>query len=300
MKVRIGIGVANETVSSARLAEVVHAIDTCGFDSIWLSENLTSDVVDPLVALAWAGARHPRLKLGTTMLLPGRNLLHVAKQIATLDHLSGGRLLVTLVPGLATEPERSAIGVPMSERAAVFEDSLPLLRRLWRGETVTDRWAADGAATDETHGVTLSPLPTQQPFEVWLTGMTDAALRRCGRLGDGWLPARCTPEEAAAGRATIETAAAEAGRSISAEHYGVSIGYAHGPLPEPVLASLRRRARGRPVHDLVPMSLDALRDLIGRFTAVGFSKFVARPLVPPSSWDDELGALAAAVGDLQT
>ena len=74
--------------------------------------------------------------------------------------------------------------------------------------------------------VKLSPLPVQQPLEVWLGGTVPAALERCGRLSDGWLPSLCTPDEAAAGRVVIEEAAAAAGRSISGEHFGMSIGYA--------------------------------------------------------------------------
>ena len=113
------------------------SIDQLGFDSLWLSEVLTGPVPDPLVGLAWAGASNPRLKLGTTALLPGRNVLRLAKQLATLDVLSRGRLLVTLVPGLTYPPEREAIGVEPKHRGAVIDEAMPLLRRLWAGETVS-------------------------------------------------------------------------------------------------------------------------------------------------------------------
>ena len=74
----------------------------------------------------------------------------------------------------------------------------------------------------------MSPLPVQQPLEFWTGGMVPAALRRCGRFADGWLPSSCTPSEVAAAKAVIDEAAAEAGRTISAEHFGVSIAYAGG------------------------------------------------------------------------
>ena len=293
MKIRIGVGAAGAASSPEALGELVGAIDALGFDSLWLSEVLTGPVPDPAVGLAWAGASNPRVKLGTTMLLPGRNVVRLAKQLATLDVLSGGRLLVTLVPGLTYPPEREAIGVDVKQRGAVIDEALPLLRRLWAGETVTHEGLAG-----RFHDVKISPIPVQQPLEMWLGGTAPGALERCGRLSDGWLPSLCTPEEAAAGRVVIEQAAAKAGRKISDEHFGMSIGYARAPLPDQVARTLAAR-RPRAL-ELTPIGLPALRDLLERFIGVGFSKFVLRPVVPPPSWRAELDALAAAVGDLQT
>ena len=292
MKVRIGVG-AGGTSTPEALAELVTGLDDLGFDSLWLSEVLTGPGPDPVVGLAWAAASNPRLKVGTTMLLPGRNVVRLAKQLASLDALCKGRLLVTLVPGLTYAPEREAIGVDPKRRGAVIDEALPLLRRLWAGETVSHEGAV-GSFRD----VRLSPLPVQQPLEVWLGGTAPAALERCGRLSDGWLPSLCTPEEAAAGRRVIEEAGARAGRSISPEHFGMSIGYATAPI-DPATARTMTARRPRSV-ELTPVGLPALRALIECFIAVGFSKFVVRPLVAPKSWRTELEALATAVGDLQT
>ena len=291
MKIRIGVGGAPST--AAKLAEVVTGLDELGFDSLWLSEVLTGPVFDPVVGLAWAAARNPRLKVGTTMLLLGRNVVRLAKQLASLDVLCNGRLLVTLVPGLTYAPEREAVGVEPKRRGAVIDEALPLLRRLWAGETVSH----DGAA-GSFRDVKLWPLPVQQPLEVWLGGTAPAALERCGRLSDGWLPSLLTPDEAAAGRVVIEDVAARAGRSISSEHFGVSIGYASRPLDAETARVMAAR-RPRSV-ELTPVGWPALRERIERFIAVGFSKFVVRPVIPPASWRAELEALAAGVGDLQT
>jgi probable F420-dependent oxidoreductase len=293
MKIRIGVGIGGAAAASGALDELVTGLDDLGFDSLWLSEVLTGPVFDPVVGLAWAAASNPRLKIGTTMLLPGRNVLRLAKQLASLDVLSNGRLLVTLVPGLTYAPEREAIGVEPKRRGAVIDEALPLLRRLWAGETVTYEGPA-GTFRD----VKLWPLPIQKPLEVWLGGTVPAALERCGRLSDGWLPSQCTPEEAAAGRVVIDEAAAKAGRSISAEHFGVSLGYARAPI-DPAMAKAMTARRPRSV-ELTPVGLPALRGVIERFIAVGFSKFVVRPIVAPTSWRAELEALSAAVGDLQT
>src|SRR5262245_60874380 len=293
MKIRIGVGAAGAATSPDALAELVTGLDDLGFDSLWLSEVLTGPVLDPIVGLAWAAASNPRLKIGTTMLLPGRNVLRLAKQLASLDVLCKGRLLVTLVPGLTYAPEREAIGVEPKRRGAIIDEALPLLRRLWAGETVSHE-----GAVGTFHDVTLSPLPVQQPLEVWLGGTVPAALERCGRLSDGWLPSLCTPDEAARGREVIEAAAARAGRSISSEHFGMSIGYATAPI-DPATARVMTARRPRSL-ELTPVGLPALRKRIEEFIAVGFSKFVVRPLTAPASWRVELDALAAAVGDLQT
>jgi len=293
MKIRIGVGAGGTTLTPETLGELMAGLDDFGFDSLWISEVLTAPALDPTVALAWAAAGNARVKLGTTMLLPGRNVLRLAKQLASLDVMSHGRLLVTLVPGLTYAPERDAIGVEPKRRGAVIDEALPLLRRLWAGETVSHEGIV-GSFRD----VKLSPLPVQKPLEVWLGGNVPAALERCGRLSDGWLPSLCTPEEAAAGRAVIEDAAARAGRTIDREHFGMSIAYARAPI-DPETARVMTARRPRSV-ELTPVGLPALRERLERFLAVGFSKFVVRPLVTPTSWRAELESLAAAVGNLQT
>jgi probable F420-dependent oxidoreductase len=293
MKIRIGVGAGSTSGTTEAMAELVTGLDELGFDSLWLSEVLTGPGVDPVVGLAWAAASNPRVKVGTTMLLPGRNVLRLAKQLASLDALSRGRLLVTLVPGLTYAPERDAIGLEPKHRGAFIDEALPLLRRLWAGETVSHEGAAG-----RLQSVKLSPVPIQQPLEVWLGGTAPAALERCGRLSDGWLPSLCTPEEAAAGRVVIEEAASRAGRSISSEHFGMSIGYATAAI-DPATARVMSARRPRSL-ELTPVGLPALRKWIEGFIAVGFSKFVVRPIVTPRSWRAELEALAGAVGDLQT
>ncbi|HVA07481.1 MAG TPA: LLM class flavin-dependent oxidoreductase [Acidimicrobiales bacterium] len=297
MKVRIGISAGGETLSPDGMADLGRALTEYGFDSLWLPEVLSRPGPDPLVGLAWVSGSSPKLKIGTTMLLPGRNLVWLAKAVATLDLLSGGRFLLTFVPGLAIGGERSAVGIPPAERGALMDEALPVLRRLWAGETVSHDGPI-GAFTD----VSVSPRPVQDPFDVWLGGNAKAALERCGRIGDGWIPALCTPEDAAAGKKVIDDVAASHDRSISPEHFGVSIAYAppgtdFGSAP---IAALARRARGRPLDQLIPTGIDGLRSLIGSFLDVGFSKFIVRPLAPPAEWRAELEALAAGVGDLQT
>jgi probable F420-dependent oxidoreductase len=297
MKVRIGISAGGESLDAPAIVALGRGIAETGFDSLWLPEVLTRPGPDPLVGLAWVSGACPDLKIGTTMLLPGRNLVWLAKAVGTLDQLSGGRFLLTFVPGLAIGAERSAVGIPTAARAEQMEDGLPVLRRLWAGEVVSH----DGP-TGSFEDVSVSPRPVQDPFDVWLGGNLPAALERCGRLADGWLPAFCTPGDAAEGKAVIDRVAAENGRSISPEHFGVSLAYAPEGTDLDALASspLARRARGRPLEDILPVGRGGLRTMMERFLEAGFSKFVVRPTGPPGEWRAELEALAEAVGDLQT
>ncbi len=296
MKVRIGVGMGlTPFADGSEFGRLVDDIDELGFDSIWLPEILTAPALDPLVGLAYAAAHNHRLKLGTTMLLPGRNPVRLAKELAGLDRLSGGRLLVTFVPGLSRQPESAATGVTGGDKGRLMDEMLPVLRSLWAGETVTHRGEA---AVFE--GVTVSPLPLQDPLEFWTGGMVPAALRRCGRLADGWLPSSCTPSEVAEAKVVIDRAADEAGRAISPEHFGVSIAYASAALSPRARRALATLRRGVDPEDVVPVGIDGLRAMLEGFLEVGFSKFVVRPLESPDSWRTELGALADGLLDLQT
>ena len=288
----MGLGAA---ASGDELAEIVCEMERCGFDSLWLSEVLSTPAVEPMVGLAFAAATVKKLKLGTTMLVPGRNPVRLAKQLATIDRLSGGRLLVVLVPGLTESVESQAIGVQPRSRGAWLDEALPLLRRLWTGEEVTHH-----GALFSFEGVSLRPRPVQQPLDLWLGGTAPSALRRAGRLSDGWLPSLLTPAEARAGREAIEAAAAEAGREVEAEHFGVSLGYARERISERQVASIARRRPGVEPETLVPVGLEGLRQRLREFTDVGFSKFVVRPSDGPGDWRRELRELAEAVLPLQT
>jgi probable F420-dependent oxidoreductase len=296
MKVRIGVGVGPPGPSDHHaFARLVDDLDELDFDSIWLPEVLTAPTVDPLVGLAFAAAHNPHLKLGTTLLLPGRNPVRLAKALASLDVVSGGRLLTTFVPGIPRMPESAALGVPSASRGRLMDELLPLMRRLWSGETVSHHGEAG-----EFDDVTVAPVPVQDPLEFWTGGMAPAALRRCGRFADGWLPSACTPDEVAEARAVIDEAADEAGRAISPEHFGVSIGYSHHPLGPRAAQALSRSRRGVDPAAVVPVGIDGLRDMLERFVEVGFSKFVIRPIDAPRSWRAELELLADGLSGLQT
>jgi probable F420-dependent oxidoreductase len=297
VKVRIGFG-GGTRGSADRVAEfatMVDALERNRFDSLWCSERATGPMPDPMVALSFAAGRTRKLKLGTSVqVLPGRNPVLLARQWAALDLLSGGRALPAFGLGVVEPMEQQAFGVTREERAPWFDEALPLLRRLWSEESVDHQ-----GTRFHYEGVTIGTRPVQQPLDVWLGGRVPAELRRVGRLGDGWLPSFCTPAQVAQDRAIVDEAAAAAGRSIDAEHFGAMVFYARGPLPDAYVRALAAR-RGIDPDAVIVSGLDELRDRLEEFVSIGFSKLVAVPVHEVAAWDAELDALAEAVLDLQT
>ena len=298
MKVRVGFGLGTRSVSSdaERFSALVDTLEALRFDSLWLSEKVTDSCPDPLVAMAFAAGRTTRLKFGTSvMVLPGRNPMLLAEELATLDRLSDGRLLPAFGLGQVDPAEQQAFGVAREDRAPVFDELLPLLRRFWTEDAVDH----DGRFF-RYEGARVLPKPVQDPIEVWLGGIAPSELRRTGRLGDGWLPSFCTPDDVARGRAEIDRVAADHGRSIDPEHFGALVPYGIDGIPDAVAALLARRRPGVDVHDVVAADLPSLRDQLERLVAVGASKFVVVPIGEPTSWSEHLAAVADAVLPVQT
>ena len=297
MKVRVGYGLGVQGLrDSTRFGELVDGLEGRGFDSLWLSERLTGDAPDPLVGLAFAAGRTRKLKLGTSVqVLPGRNPPDVAKEWASLDRLSGGRALPAFGLGVANPAEQQAFGVAREERAAWFDEAMPLVRRLWTEDDVDHE-----GPRFSYRGLSVRPKPLQQPPDVWLGGRAKSELRRVGRLGDGWLPSFSTPGEVAAGRVVVEEAAADAGREIEVEHYGALVIYVRDAIPELLMTALKARRPDADPTELVPVGLAALRAHLERFLESGFSKLVLVPAHDPGSWASELDDVAREILPLQT
>ncbi|MGA7759994.1 MAG: TIGR03854 family LLM class F420-dependent oxidoreductase [Ilumatobacteraceae bacterium] len=290
MKVRIGFGLGTSTgLHGPSYGVVVDTLEALGFDSLWLSERISGPAPDPLVAMAYGAGRTTRLKFGTSvMVLPGRNPVVLAKELATLATMSDGRLLPAFGLGAVDPVEQQAFGVERGERAAMFDEMLEVMRHCWTGRPFThhgDRYRYDD--------VTVLPAPKR--MDVWLGGIAPSELRRIGRVADGWLPSFVTPADAEAGRRVVEGVCAEHDREIEDDHYGVLIPYSFGPIPERLQRLLAKR---RPDLDdpgeLVPTSWDELVALIGRFVDVGTSKFVVLPLVEPDGPDGWVAHLTEA------
>lgn len=301
MKVRVGYGLGvRTTLNDEGFARVVDALEALRFDSLWLSERIGGEAPDPLVGMAFAAGRTTRLKFGmSVMVLPGRNPVVLAKELATLDRLSGGRLLPAFGLGVADPHEQQAFGVAREERAKRFNEALAVIRACWTQPAVTHH--GDFFHYDDLR---VLPKPKQTPPDIWLGGIAPSELKRVARLADGWLPSFVTAADVEKGRIEIERVAREHDRIIDPEHFGALIPYAHGDLPDALIAGLKKR---RPdlddVSELVPRGWDELQRTIRRFVDVGFSKFVVLPIVEPRTadeWVDHLGVAAGELLPLQT
>jgi len=281
IKVRIGFGLGTRTtLHDERFGPVVDLLEQLRFDSLWVSERIGGPAPDPLVAMAYAAGRTRRLKIGmSVMVLPGRNPVVLAKSLATLATMSGGRLLPAFGLGQVQPLEQQAFGVAREERAAWFDEALSVMRQCWSGDPVVHH-----GARFHYDGLTVRPSPDR--LDVWLGGVAPSELARVGRLADGWLPSFVTPADVEQGRAVVEATCARHGRSIDDDHYGVLIPYSLGEVPGPMLAQLAARRPDVDPSDIVPTSWDELATLVRRFVGVGASKFVILPVDEPESLDD--------------
>src|SRR5919108_2433989 len=223
MKIRIGISLGNWSMVSDGPEALLDFIDLCeslDIDSIWVSDRIVAPrpTLDPIVFMAYMASRMRNMKFGTSALvLPTRQPVLLAKQLATLDFLCKGRLL--LVVGLGGDDSRDfdATGVRKQERGKRADEAIMLMKKLWNEERVNFVGRFYSA-----RDVTLLPRPHQQGGPpLWVGGRSEAALRRAGRLADGWLVSSVTPAEVATGIGTIRNHAADAGRQLPEDHYGV-------------------------------------------------------------------------------
>jgi probable F420-dependent oxidoreductase len=273
MKVRIGISLGPAATPEG-LASTVSRVEDAGIDSLWLSEVVYGDLVEPFTGMAFALARTSQLKVGTGVaVLPGRNPVLVAKQLASLAALAPRRVLPVFGLKAARPAEVAAFGVP-GRRAAVFDESLRLLRLLLTAPSVSF-----SGEFFSVHDVSVGPLPAR-PLDIWLGGSAPAALRRVGELADGWLGSFMTPEEAKYAREQIQAAADSAGREVEPDHYGISLAVARGEITADIAQAVRRRRPGVDPATLSAIDWPHARHLIEEYVAAGLSKFVVRPAGP--------------------
>ena len=288
MKIRIGVGITGWPFperDASYLWDFVDLAEGSGVDSIWLSDRIVAPTLS-LESMAFFGAlagRTKRMKFGNSVLvLPLRHPTLLAKEIATVDFLSGGRMLPAVGLGTNNPGEFEAVGVSTKERAGRTDEAIALMRRLWTEDAVT----FEGRYFKTTEA-TILPKPVQKPCPpIWIGGRTDAAFRRVGRLGDGWLVASMTPEEVGEGIRAIRGYAAEAGRAVPGDHYGAIVSYCFaGSHDEALRLASPHFLRARP--DVKPEECSALGTTeeivasIDRYIAQGVSKFVMRAACPP-------------------
>jgi probable F420-dependent oxidoreductase len=239
-----GIEDAQALVGLASRAEEV------GFDSVWVHDHVfnvghvfdrigNKPYYEPLTLLSFVAARTSRVRLGTSVLvLPYHNPVRLAKTAATLDVLSGGRLVLGVGVG-SIENETLAMGSPFAERGALSDEAIAVMRTLWTEEDPS----FDGTYS-RFSGMKFSPKPLQRSIPLVIGGVSRAAIRRAARLGDGWQPLGLSPEALAEGIARLREEARARGRDGSKIPVSIAMG-----LGAP--GSRRRHALGSDPGEIV-------------------------------------------------
>jgi probable F420-dependent oxidoreductase len=220
----LGLFALNQHAGGEVLERVGPLAEGLGYDSVWTGEHVVvpdprvppspmeplDPILDPVVALAFLAARTSRIRLATGIIvLPQRNPLVLAKQLASLDAVSGGRLIFGMGVGYL-EPEMTAIGVPMERRGSRAVEYLEAMRALWEQEQP----AYQGEFV-RFSGVNARPRPIQRPLPVIMAGHSPAAHRRAARHADGWYGFFMRPEETAEQLEDLRRSLADEGRDIS-------------------------------------------------------------------------------------
>lgn len=218
MKLGICLPHYGRAIEVPRLLEVARHAEARGLDSVWVTDHVIvprathviyrEDMLDPLAVLPWLAGVTGRIALGTSVvILPYRSPIPVAKLLASVDVLSGGRLIVGAAIGWL-EGEFEALDVPFKERVSRSEEALELFRALW-----TQPHPEIQTTHHRLHDVTFSPLPLQKPRPpLYVGGNSDGALRRVARLGDGWHATATTVEAFGQGAETVRGFWKDAGR----------------------------------------------------------------------------------------
>jgi len=299
MKIRIGFGLGTRSSATdpKTLGKLATSLEEFGFDSLWFSERVSGTGLDPLVAMSWIAARTEKLKFGpSVMVLPGRNPVLLAKSFASLDRVSNGRVLPAFGLGAVNLAEHQAFGLARKDRSPWFDEALPLMRRLWEEDSVSH-----SGQRFQLTDVRVKPKPIQKPLDIWLGGIAPSELKRVGRLGDGWLPSFCTPNDIAEAIPKIDQHSISANREvIDREHFGALIIYtADGSIPDQIVQAVQSRRPELKAEDIIVHNRKELSTRIQEFIAVGASKFILTPYVEPEDWEQELSCLAEETLHLQ-
>src|SRR5258707_1207978 len=281
MSVAIGLGLMEFPFAGA--ADYWRWVDLCGqggVDSIWQTDRLVSrtPILECMATMAALAGRTRRLRFGMNVVsLALRDPVLLAKQCATIDVLSEGRLLPAFGIGSPLGPEWTALDIDTKTRGKRTDESLEIIARLWREDSV------DFAGKHyRLKGASISPKPVQSDLPMWIGGSSDAAIRRTAKYGTGWQGGPEQPEEAGRVVAAIKAAVAETGRTIDDDHYGASFPFYFGTPTDPPLArgleSYQRRTGRDPTGYFAVGDADTIVERIAAYVAGGVSKFILRPV----------------------
>ena len=290
MAIGIGLGMAEFPFSSANAFwKWVELCEDGGVDSIWQTDRLVSKVpfLETMSTMAALAGATRKLKFGMNVASVGlRDPLLLAKQCATVDFLSNGRILPAFGVGSPIAPDWEATGRTSKGSGKIADEALTLIARLWAEEKVT----FEG---EHFHykDASISPRPVNKNIPLWIGGSSKVAIRRTARVGTGWQAGAESPAEVAPVVAAIKAAAKEAGRQIDDDHYGTGFyfrfgGWDDGPLPF-LVKNYQKRTGRDPQHTFAVGDARDIGARIEEYAAAGISKFVLRPT---GSSDEELMA----------
>lgn len=295
MKIRIGFAPGQFPIGPAGrplLRQLVDMADDVGFDSIWLSDRIIGDrfPLEPVVAMSLVAGYSDTLKFGTSVIaLPMRNPVVLAKELATLDYLSNGRLLPAIGIGQEDPADYEASGISKDGRGKRSDESIEIIRRLWAEDTVTHE-----GSFYSFRDVSILPKPIQKPGPpIWIGGRSKAAQKRTGRVGDGWLVSQATPAEIRDGIQVIFDTAAEHNRHVDEDHIGSMLGFCIASTTEQAetIASpyLVRQRPEVPMASYCGLGTpEDIARMITDYSDAGASKFVVRPMCPSDQAFDQL------------
>ena len=265
-------------------------VDLCeagGIDSLWQTDRMVSrePILDCMSVMAALAGRTRRLKFGVNVVsLAFRDPVLVAKQCATIDVLSEGRLLPAFGIGSPLAPEWRTLNLDTKTRGRKTDEGLEIIGRLWREDQVD----FDGVHY-HLSGASIAPKPVQPDLPMWIGGSSEAAIRRTARFGTGWQAGAETPAEIRPVIAGIRAAAAAEGRAIDDDHYGAGIPFRFGRPDDPGLDRLfeayRKRTGRDPLRYFVIGEAGAIVERIAAYVDGGVSKFILRPA---ARGDDEM------------
>src|SRR5215470_15892451 len=279
----VGVGVGLMEFPFRHADDYWSWVDLCeagGVDSLWQTDRVVSrePMLECMTAMAALAGRTRRLKFGINVVsLALRDPVLVAKQCATIDVLSNGRLLPAFGIGSPRAPEWTALHLDTTSRGRRTDEGLEIITRLWREDSVD----FEGAHYRLT-GASIQPKPVQAELPMWIGGSSEAAIRRTARYGTGWQAGPETPAQAAEVVAAIKQAAAGEGRTIDDDHYGAGIPFRFGRADDPGMAGLfeayRKRTNGRdPLTYFAIGNAEAIVGRIAEYVEAGVSKFILRP-----------------------
>jgi probable F420-dependent oxidoreductase len=265
--------IAQAGSSTGEIAEAARRAEQAGYESIWVSDHLLVpesggslppiEILEPIATLAYVAAVTNRIKLATSVIVvPYRNAIHLAKELATLDRLSSGRVIAGVASGWL-EAEFRALGVSFEKRGAYTDEAIKLMRAAWSSGVPEFH----GEFFDLT-GMRFGPRPATGSIPIWVGGISRRAIRRAVELGDGWHGTRMNPDQVKERIGWIRDLAARRGRNLDgfAISHRVYLGFAP-----------KWTDTGGYVEGFMAPPAE-IADYLNRFAAIGVGEILISPI----------------------